>query len=66
MTMKGPFRDFFPIGAQTIKLRLPELKSAAAARLLVADKTVQAVRSGNALRVEVPSVLDHEVVVIEF
>jgi hypothetical protein len=66
MTMKGPFRDFFPIGAQTITLRLPELKSAAAAQLLVADKTVQAARSGNALRVEVPSVLDHEVVVIEF
>ena len=28
MTMKGPFRGFSPIGAQTVRLRLPELAQA--------------------------------------
>jgi hypothetical protein len=65
MTMKGPFRDFFPIGPQTITLRMPELKNAAAAKLLVANRTVQITRSGDALHIEVPGILDHEVVAIE-
>jgi hypothetical protein len=65
MTMKGPFRDFFPIGPQTITLRLPELKNATTAKLLVAGKTIPITHKGDAITLEVPSILDHEVVAID-
>jgi len=65
MTMKGPFRDFFPIGAQTITLRLPELKNATIAKLLVANETVPITRSENIIQIKVPGILDHEVIAID-
>ncbi|MDE3187249.1 MAG: beta-galactosidase trimerization domain-containing protein [Acidobacteriota bacterium] len=65
MTMKGPYRDFFPIGAQALTLRLPGDIHPNQARLLVADKTIDITRSGAALTLTVPSVLDHEVVAID-
>jgi Hypothetical glycosyl hydrolase 6/Beta-galactosidase trimerisation domain len=65
MAMKGPFRDFFPIGPQTIKLRLPEGIHAKQAHLLVAEKTVSVNRSGDHNTLTVPTVIDHEVVAID-
>ena len=65
MTMKGPYRDFFPIGEQTLTLRLPGNVRAKQARLLVANKTVDFERSGTALTFTVPSILDHEVVAVD-
>ena len=65
MTMKGPYRDFFPIGAQTLKLRLPEGVHPKQARLLVAEQNAVVSRSGEVLTLTVPSVLDHEVVAID-
>ena len=40
MAMKGPYRDFFPVGPHTLKLRLPADAHAKQARLLVADKVI--------------------------
>jgi hypothetical protein len=65
MAMKGPFRDFFPIAAQVVKLRLPDGIQPKHARLLVADKSVAMERTGSAVSLTVPSILDHEVVVLE-
>jgi hypothetical protein len=65
MAMKGPYRDFFPIGSQTLKLRLPSGARVNHVRLLVADRSVPFERSGSVLTVTVPSVLDHEVVAID-
>jgi hypothetical protein len=65
MTMKGPYRDFFPIGQQTLKLRLPDGLHAKQARLLVAGRNVPIERSGPTLTITVPSILDHEVVAID-
>jgi hypothetical protein len=65
MAMKGPYRDFFPVGPQTVKLRLPGGARANHARLLVADRRVAFEVSGSVLTVTVPSVLDHEVVAID-
>ncbi len=65
MTMKGPYRDFFPVGPQTVTLNLPGDVRAQQARLLVADRTVPITRSGSALTISVPSILDHEVVAID-
>jgi hypothetical protein len=65
MAMKGPYRDFFPVGQQTLKLRLPAEHQAKQARLLVADKSVAIERTGSAVIITVPSVLDHEVGAID-
>jgi hypothetical protein len=65
MTMKGPYRDFFPVGPHTIKLKLPDQPQTQQARLLVAGKSAELSRSSGALIVSVSSILDHEVVAIE-
>ena len=56
----------FPIGAQTVMLRLSGDVQPKTARLLVADRSVSIERTGSALRVTMPSVLDHEVVAFDF
>jgi hypothetical protein len=65
MTMKGPYRDFFPIGAQTIKLRLPSGTHAKQAHLLVAEKSIPIDRHEDELILNVPGILDHEVIAID-
>ena len=65
MAMKGPYRDFFPVGPHTVRLRLPAGVAAKRARLLAADKEVAMQRTGTAVSVTVPSIRDHEVVAIE-
>ena len=65
MTMKGPYRNFFAVGAQTVKLAAPEGVKATEAKLLVAGKTAPIEQSGSTLTFTVASVLDHEVVAIE-
>ena len=63
--MKGPYRDFIPIGPHIVKLGLPSDLQAKQARLLVADTSIDLSRSGSQLAVRVPSILDHEVVAID-
>ncbi len=70
MAMKGPYRDFFPVGPHTVRLdltrvNLPGEVGGRQAQLLVAEKGVEVSRSGSALTVTVPSILDHEVVAID-
>jgi hypothetical protein len=65
MAMKGPYRDFFPIGPHILKLDLPSHLQAKQAQLLVANKSIDMSRSGSQLTVRVPSILDHEVVAID-
>ena len=65
MTMKGPCRDFTPVGPHTVKLNLPDDAQAKSARLLVAGRTAALDRGDRTVSVSVPSVLDHEVIAIE-
>jgi len=65
MTMKGPFRDFVPIGAQTINIRMPEGASAKNIHLLVGKENPQVQNHGANITVTVPSIRDHEVVAID-
>ena len=65
MAMKGPYRDFFPVGPQTIRLRLPGDVHVKRARLLVADKNVAIERLGITVNMKIPSILDHEVIAID-
>ncbi len=65
MAMKGPYRTSFPVGPQTVTLNVPESRQVARARLLAADTMVPIERSGSAVKVTVPSGLDHEVIAFE-
>jgi hypothetical protein len=65
MLMKGPVRELIPIGAQQVRLRLPEGTRAKAVQLLAADKVLPVEQAGSFLEVTVPSILDHEVVAID-
>jgi hypothetical protein len=53
------FRQMKPILCYPIEIHTKQ------ARLLVADKSIAIERSGSALTLTVPSVLDHEVVAID-
>jgi len=65
MMMKGPVRELIPIGEQKVRVRLPDGARAKKVRLLAAEKSPRAERSGQYLSVTVPSILDHEVVAID-
>jgi hypothetical protein len=65
MAMKGPYRDFFPVGPHTIRVHLPAGVAAKRARLLAADKDVALELVGGVASVKVESIRDHEVVAIE-
>src|SRR5262249_36063827 len=56
MTMKGPYREFIPVGEQTISLSLPVTMRAKQVRLLVAGTNPQ-VEGIKELKITVPSIL---------
>jgi Hypothetical glycosyl hydrolase 6/Beta-galactosidase trimerisation domain len=65
MAMKGPYREFFPVGEQRIRLKLAQDLNAKSAHLLVAAKSAITQHGGRELTITVPSILDHEVVVVD-
>ncbi|HTL68381.1 MAG TPA: beta-galactosidase trimerization domain-containing protein [Lacunisphaera sp.] len=66
MMMKGPIREYFPVGAQKVRVKLPEGASPRGVRLLVAGRDLPAAPMGGWLEVDVPSITDHEVVAVDF
>jgi hypothetical protein len=66
MTMRGYFREFLPVGPLKVRVRLPEGTAAGAIRLLKSDAQPPVARLAGAVEVTVPSVVDHEVVAIDF
>jgi hypothetical protein len=65
MTMKGPFRETFPVGPLTVDIQLPSNVRAAGARLLTAGQRVQMSNQQGRVRVQIPTVDVHEVVAID-
>jgi hypothetical protein len=66
MMMKGPIREFIAIGEQKVRVRLPDGAAPRAVKLLVAKRAIDSRRDGAWLEVTVPSILDHEVVEVDF
>jgi hypothetical protein len=68
MMMKGPFRELVAVGPQTVRMRIPGGRPARKVGLLVGGggNEPKTDRGGEWLTLVVPSVLDHEVVAIEF
>ena len=65
MMMKGPVREFIPLPAQQVAIRLPDGLKARHVRLLVSGATPRVQEGGGELRLTVPSILDHEVVAVD-
>jgi len=65
MMMKGPIREFIPVGEQKVRVRLPEGARARKVRLLAAAITPRVQRAGGELTLTIPTVVDHEVVAID-
>jgi hypothetical protein len=65
MTMKGPFREFVPVGEQSVRIRIPDGLTPKNVHLLVGKQSPLVQNRGADLTVTVPSILDHEVVAID-
>jgi hypothetical protein len=65
MMMKGPLREFIPVGEQRVRVRFPAKARPKRIQLLAAEKTVPAEQDGEYFAIRVPSVLDHEIVAID-
>lgn len=66
MMMKGPIRELIAVGEQTVRVQIPHDKQVARVHLLRAGITPDVQHERSALIVRVPSVLEHEVVAIDF
>jgi hypothetical protein len=66
MLMKGPVRELIPIGEQRVRLKVPAGRQVAGVRLLAAGVTPEVRYELDALAIRVPSILDHEVVAVDF
>lgn len=66
MAMKAPYRGFFQVGPQRVRVLVPEDVRVKTGRLLVAGTTAAVTAaSGGTVEVTVPSILDHEVLALE-
>ena len=66
MMMKGPFRELIPLAAQQVKVRLPQGKKPRKVQLLCSGEVSRTSEEAEVLTILVPSILDHEVVAIDF
>jgi hypothetical protein len=65
MMMKGPLREFIPVPAQQVSIRMPDGRRPRQVKFLVSGKPVRVQESGGVLRLTVPSIFDHEVIAID-
>jgi hypothetical protein len=66
MMMKGPFRELIPAGEQKLALQIPVEKKIHNVKLLVKGKVPAYERLGELLTVKIDSILDHEVLAVEW
>jgi hypothetical protein len=65
MMMKGPFRELIPVGEQKVRIRVPRDCRIRAVRLLVGDRIPEYTTGDGLVIIDVPSVLDHEVIAMD-
>jgi putative glycosyl hydrolase-like family 6 (GHL6) protein len=63
-TWRAPLDELIPVGPFTVKVRLPERTTAAAARLLVAGRQARVVVDRGYGVIRLDSIRDHEVIVV--
>jgi hypothetical protein len=65
-TWRAPMEDFIPVGPVRVTIAAPAgMRPSATARLAVSAATATVRRNGSTLELSVPSIRDHEVVVLE-
>ena len=64
--LRSAYREDIPIGAQHVTVHIPSGKTARDIKLLVAGTRPRVERLGNTLSFIIPSIVDHEVVGIDF
>ena len=65
MMMKGPFREFIPVGEQKVRVRLPKGTKGQAVHLLVSGKSPPVEKGNGEVIFSIPSIRDHEVAAID-
>ena len=66
MMMKGPFREFIPVGDQHVQIRIPRDKEVDKIHLLVSEKAPTYRIDNETIKLTVPSILDREVIAVDF
>ena len=66
MMMKGPVRELIPVDEQVVRVKVPQDRSVARVHLLRAGIAPEVTQTRGAITIRVPSVLEHEVVAIDF
>jgi hypothetical protein len=66
MMMKGPVRELIPVGEQVVRLLVPEDRQIRRVHLLRAGIEPEVRHERGAITVRVPSILEHEVVAVDF
>ena len=66
MMMKGPVRELIQIGKQEVSITVPTDRRVKRVHLLVAGRDVKYTNENGVIHLEVPSILLHEVVAIDF
>ena len=65
MMMKGPFREFIPIGEQKLRIRIPINTEVEKIHLLVSNKIPDYQIRDDIVSLTVPSILDYELVALD-
>jgi hypothetical protein len=65
MTMRGFFREIIPLGAQTVRLRLPAGRAVKGVRLLKAGQPISWQEDNGWLTLVVLQIQDHEVIAVD-
>jgi len=66
MMMKGPIREPLLVGEQHVRVKLPEGTAPRGVKFLVSGRPVASRQTGAWLEVTVPSILEHEVIAVDF
>ena len=64
MMMKGPFRELIPVQAK-LRIQVPGSRKVTGVKLLAAQQSVKYTLSGRYIVLDVPQILDHEIVGID-
>jgi len=64
-TWRSPVHEFIPIGPLTVSVRMPDDVAGTSVRALVAGKRLKSARKKNMVQCVIPSIVCHEVLVIE-
>jgi Hypothetical glycosyl hydrolase 6/Beta-galactosidase trimerisation domain len=65
MMMKGPVREIIPIGAQRVRVRIPDGRSVKTAHLLVVGKQIPFRRDQTFIECDIPGIALHEVIALD-